>query len=101
MSRKASNPPKATGTLKEIEPKGDTATAERFIEGTGSTIKLLFEAQPNQQVRIIEYHRRREGETRFQRAKGEEGQVLPFHLLKLQQPYEQLFPQGTLFDATD
>lgn len=101
MSRKAPKLPKAPGPKKEIKPTGDTATAERFIESTGSTIKLLIEALPDQQVRIIEYHRRRKNETRFHRAKDEEGQILPFHLLKLEQPYEELFPQGTLFDTSD
>lgn len=88
-----SKTPKATA--------GVSAIAERTVESTGSTVRLLLEPLPDQHVRILEYHRLRRGEARYHRQKDEEGQVMPFRLLNLEQSFEELFPQGELIAAAN
>jgi len=73
-------------------------TVERTLAGSGSTVRLLLEALPGRRVRVVEYHRRRGPEGRFERVRGEEGVTYPFEQLRLDQPYEAVFPQPGLFD---
>lgn len=84
---------------KPLKATENTAVAERTIESTGSQLRLLLRPLPDQKVEILEYHRCRKGESRYNRQKDEEGHILPFHLLKLDQTFEELFPQATLFEA--
>lgn len=79
-------------------PNPHTVTVERTLEATGSTVRLVLEPRPEKQVFIVEYRRRRKPEGRFERVKSEEGKCLPFDLLNLDQGYEELFPQGGLFE---
>lgn len=76
-----------------------TATAERTTS-LGTTIRVVLTPTRHGHVRIVEYYRRRKNETRYARAKGEEGVEVPFELLHLEQSYEELFPQAALFPAS-
>lgn len=73
-------------------------TVERTLAGSGSTVRLVLEALPGRRVRVVEYHRRRGPAGRFERVRGEEGVTYPFDQLRLDQPYEAVFPQPGLFD---
>lgn len=73
-------------------------TVERTLETTGSTIRLVIEPLPEQHVLIVEYRRKRRANERFERLRSEEGQRVPFELLNLEQSFEELFPQGGLFE---
>ncbi len=101
MARRTPTPNDAGATNRGPAATGPANTAERLIESTGSTVRVLLEPLPDKQVRILEYHRRRKGETRYQRQKDEEGFVVDYDQLKLEQGFDEFFPQGSLFDAAD
>lgn len=75
------------------------ASAERTIDSTGVTVRLLLEPLPCERVKILEYRRLRRGETRYSRQRDQEGVIVPYDGLKLDRTFGELFPQGNLFDA--
>lgn len=79
------------------KPSQHAVLVERTVETTGSTIRLLLEPLPNGQVLIVEYRRRRSDGGRFERQKGEEGKVVAFELLNLEEEFDELFPQAAMF----
>lgn len=81
-----------------LKPSPSAVTVERTLVSTGATLRLVLDPLPARRVLIVEYRRRRKGSERFERVRDEEGKSLPFEQLNLDRSYEQLFPQGRLFD---
>ncbi len=81
-----------------LKASPNAVTVERTLRSTGATVRLVLEPLPARHVLIVEYRRRRRRGDRFERLRDEEGVRVPFEQLKLEQSYEQLFPQGRLFD---
>lgn len=81
-----------------VKPTPSAVTVERTIDSTGATLRLVLEPLPARHVLIVEYRRRRRQGDRFERLRSEEGIRVPYDQLKLEQTYEQLFPQGRLFE---
>lgn len=73
-------------------------TVERTLQSSGATLRLVLEPRPARHVLIVEYRRRRRSSDRFERLRDEEGVTVPYDQLKLSKTFEQLFPQGRLFD---
>lgn len=57
----------------------------------GTTIRVNLEPAGDGRVIVHEYLRRAKGGSRFQRVASEEGVVVPFEKLGLEQSYEALF----------
>lgn len=83
---------------KAVKPSPSAVTVERTLRSTGATLRLVLDPLPARHVLIVEYRRRRKSGERFERLRSEEGLRVPYEQLKLEQTFEQLFPQGRLFD---
>ncbi|MFA5551143.1 MAG: hypothetical protein WDA03_05945 [Trueperaceae bacterium] len=81
-----------------IKASPSAVTVERTLRSTGATLRLVLEPLPARHVLIVEYRRRRKSGDRFERMRDEEGVRVPFEQLKLDRTFEQLFPQGRLFE---
>lgn len=81
-----------------IKASPSAVTVERTLRSTGATVRLVLEPLPARHVLIVEYRRRRKSGDRFERLRDEEGVRVPYDQLRLEQSFEQLFPQGRLFD---
>lgn len=56
----------------------------------GTVLRLLLEPLPEEQVKVLEYHRRALGE-RWQRLREEEGRAVRYEQLKLSRPFAEVF----------
>lgn len=81
-----------------LKPSPSAVTVERTLASSGATLKLVLDPLPAKHVLIVEYRRKRKGSERFERIRDEEGKSVPFDQLNLTTTFEQLFPQGRLFD---
>ena len=81
-----------------IKASPSAVTVERTLRSSGATLRLVLEPLPARHVLIVEYLRRRKSGDRFERLRDEEGVRVPFEQLKLDRTFEQLFPQGRLFE---
>lgn len=59
----------------------------------GTTLRLTLEALTDERVRILEYYRKPKGSSQFRRVKSDEGEVLPFSQLGLEESFAELFAE--------
>ncbi|HLV11069.1 MAG TPA: hypothetical protein VKY42_01345 [Trueperaceae bacterium] len=78
-----------------------TVVVERRIEELRTNLRLRLEPLTGERVRIVEYHRKRDGDHRWRRNRDQEGQVYDFAQLGFERSFEDLFPQAELFNAAD
>ncbi len=67
-----------------------TRVVQRLLKN-GSSIRMKLEPLGEGRVKILEYSRKAQGGV-WHRCPDEEGRVLPYEQLRLQQRYESLFP---------
>jgi len=68
----------------------NTVLVERTL-ANGTTLRLKLEPLEGKRVNILEYWRQAKVSGSFKRIREQEGQILPFEKLKLEQSFTELF----------
>lgn len=69
----------------------DKSTYVERETSTGNVVRLKLEPVGDEQVKVLEYHRKQVGAREFKRVRSEEGVVYPFRSLNLDERFEDLF----------
>ncbi len=85
-------PKKKKASKPKTNPKTDQHRTVERQTSLGTTLRLKLEPLPKENVKIIEYYRKPKGSDKFRRVKQEEKQIHAFSDLKLNQSYNEVFP---------
>lgn len=64
------------------------------VTSLGTTLKVTLEPLEGERVRVLEYYRKAKRASQFKRVKSEEGQVISFDKLNLEQSFDELFAEA-------